>query len=196
MDDVPGAPLPSRASAPQAAARWMNTLSGLLLVGASAAVMFAAAPAILRASLARTHEPTRLARGASTPPRHPSVRVTPHAPRFLFDDDADPPAAPDDLEHLSPNALPRQPSLGMDEPEERPRSGSGSDSDSAPRRELRLGLARRTLKLHEEAAEGATVLGEIEAGTQVVILKEEGPWALVVHSGNMGWTRKSEIAIR
>jgi hypothetical protein len=44
------------------------------------------------------------------------------------------------------------------------------------------------------------VLGEVKAGDMLMVVKEAGEWVLAVRSGGdgvlMGWTQRSEIAVR
>jgi hypothetical protein len=48
--------------------------------------------------------------------------------------------------------------------------------------------------------DGGRTLGEIRPGELLMVVKEVGDFALVVHDGDdgmlMGWAKKSEIAVR
>ena len=63
-----------------------------------------------------------------------------------------------------------------------------------------LGLTRGPLVLHEQPAGRAGVVGDVEAGELVTVLRVAGDWALVYYGGAgglvVGWAKKSEIAIR
>ena len=77
-----------------------------------------------------------------------------------------------------------------------------SDDDETPPSEPRgqLGLTRGPLVLHERAAGGAAVVGDVQAGEMVTVLRITGDWALVYYGGAdglvVGWAKKSDIAIR
>jgi hypothetical protein len=169
----------------------LNGASALLLMGAACAVLVAATPSLVRTFLSRGRSVTVLADANHLMP-HPKgndevgkgAARTPHG-TFRHDrDDLPLPGLPGDREHLFQGD---DPGVGepKDEPSGEPKAGS-----------IRLGLARKTLTLYAEPGGAGEVLGEIKAGEQVVIIKEAGPWALVFQSGNMGWTKKSEIAVR
>jgi hypothetical protein len=174
----------------------LNGASALLLLGAACAVFVSATPALVRTLLSRGRSVS-----VSTDADHlmPHTRPgaddvtgraarTPHG-TFRHDrDDLPTPPLTGDREHLFQGD---DPGAGEVEPDREP-------SAAEERREgsIRLGLARKTLTLYAEPGGAGEALGKIEAGEQVVIIKEAGPWALVFQSGNMGWTKKSEIAVR
>lgn len=172
----------------------LNGASALLIMGAVCAVLVAATPSLVRTLLSRGRSVTVLAdadhlmphpRGGADEPVKTPAR-TPHG-TFRHDrDDLPVPALPGDRTHPFEGDDP-----GVGEPAEESAPGEEGRSKS-----IRLGLARKTLTLYAEPGGAGEVLGEIKAGEQVVIIKEAGPWALVFQSGNMGWTKKSEIAVR
>jgi uncharacterized protein YgiM (DUF1202 family) len=173
----------------------LNALTVLTLTAAAFTVLLTATPALVRAALSR-EKAADVARGAQRFSPH-RVKLPAGHPRFGIpgEEGADEERVPtDDLERLYPDALPKQPSLTPRE-DPYPRSETG-DREETRRNSIRMGLARQTLKLYEKPRDTGLVLGEIKAGEQVVVLREDGAWALIVHSGSMGWTRKSEIAVR
>jgi hypothetical protein len=191
----PWAASPSNTEPPRGAARLLNALTVLALAAAAFTVLLTATPALVRAALSR-EKAADVARGAQRFSPH-RVKLPGGHPRFALpgDDASDEERVPtDDLERLYPGALPAQPSLTPHE-DPYPRAEQG-DREPGGRGSIRMGLARQTLKLYDKPRDTGIVLGEIKAGEQVVILREDGPWALIVHSGSMGWTRKSEIAVR
>jgi hypothetical protein len=74
-----------------------------------------------------------------------------------------------------------------------------SEDDAPPEPPGQLGLTRRTLVLHEQPAGRAKVVGDVQAGEMVTVLRAAGDWVLVYYNGGdlmVGWAKKSEIAIR
>jgi hypothetical protein len=67
-----------------------------------------------------------------------------------------------------------------------------------------IGLTRGPLVLHEHPSGAARVVGEVQAGELVTILRISGEWAQVYYGAGsagggslvLGWARKSEIAVR
>jgi hypothetical protein len=103
----------------------------------------------------------------------------------------------------SPLAMPRRPPEILAHEGDREglvESDGDSDETSLPEPHGQLGLTRTPLVLHERAADGAGVVGAVEAGERVTILRIAGDWALVYYGGAdsvaIGWAKKSEIAIR
>lgn len=192
--DVPGPKAPAPA-APRRARPWTDTVMLLALTAAVTIVAVAAVPSVLRLTKLPglgTHPPSGLAR------LHPGSSSAPHP--LVFDDHADDDGDPvDDLEKLYPDP--------SNWPGKRDTAPDGAEDDGVPKAPddvfshgARVGLARKTLMLVDRAAPDAHVLGEVRAGEVIMIVKEQGDWALVVHSGgddvSMGWTRKSDIAVR
>ena len=74
------------------------------------------------------------------------------------------------------------------------------DRDAQPR----FGTARRATALLAEPGGAGRILGQVRANERLMIVKEQGDWAFVVHGGigggagemGTGWLKKSEIAIR
>jgi hypothetical protein len=171
----------------------LNGASALLLIGAACALIVSVTPVLLR---------TLLTRGRSVSVLVDANHLMPHR----RSGDADVPSGPARTPHgtfrRDRDDRPSPPLFGDrghpfqgDDPGRGAGAGAGAEEE---RREgsIRLGLARKTLTLYAEPGGSGEVLGKIEAGEQVVIMKEAGPWALVFQSGKMGWTKKSEIAVR
>jgi hypothetical protein len=127
-------------SEPRRPARWADRATAVLLLGAAAAVVVPLVPAVLRAAgigapagqIARAAKLPRLDRPA--PPRS--------EPRFVFDTEG--------LEEPDPHAFPPRP------PSNRP-PGDDPHDDADP---IRMGIARRDLRLFGDPEPGATVLGD------------------------------------
>jgi uncharacterized protein YgiM (DUF1202 family) len=178
----------------------MNGASSLVLAAATCAVLLAAAPTLLRTVFPKGQ---RVSVSTDADYLLPQQRGDDHAlPRRTYGYGAqgrDRAAPSRDDDRAAPGDVDRAPAWALDDDSERERevgrAPSGKDSEERART-TRLGLARSALTLHAEPGDDAYVIGEIKAGEQVVIIKEAGLWALVFQSGNMGWTRKSEIAVR
>lgn len=172
-------------------------VSLLALAAAVTVVAIAAVPSLLR--LANVpgvgpHPRSELARGV-----HPRAATGGRHPVVIDDstgDDGDP---VDDLEQLYPDP--------GNWPDKRDRAGDEDDPGAeapAPSglhgRDAHMALARKTLMLVDRAEHGAQIIGKVRAGDMIMIVKEQGDWALVVHSGSddvsMGWVEKSDIAVR
>ncbi|NUQ77479.1 MAG: SH3 domain-containing protein [Polyangiaceae bacterium] len=173
----------------------LNSASALLLFGAACTVFVGATPALLRTLLARGRS-VSVSTDADHLMPHPrsnradeasgGVTRTPHG-TFRHDRNDDP-SPLGDADHPFAGD---EPGAGEIPPDEEPEAAEEKRGSS-----VRLGLARKTLTLYAEPGGAGEALGTIEAGEQVVIIKEAGPWALVFQSGKMGWTKKSEIAVR
>jgi hypothetical protein len=179
--------------------RWLDVLSSGVLLVACAVVTVEALPALVRAAgvggpaplLARAPSPREL--------QHPAPAV--HHGFAFQQDDEDERDPIDDLDRLYPGERP-----GMF-PHAAPGAlahPGGADDDThsvgkIERGKSQLGLAKKALTLTEEPG-GSGVAGEVKAGELVMVVKETGEWALVAHEGGgtleMGWVRKSELAIR
>ncbi|WP_156041094.1 hypothetical protein [Chondromyces apiculatus] len=63
-----------------------------------------------------------------------------------------------------------------------------------------VGLARRDLTLLADPSPSAQPLGQIDEGAELMIMKDDGEWLLVLHSGQkgplIGWTRRNGVALR
>jgi hypothetical protein len=172
--------------APSRPARTLDTLTALAILAATVLLVASAGPALLRAAGVGPRASSPL----DGPVMHgPSVGSRPAWP--AGDDDDDEGALP----------LPRggdrdDPVLGgplagkPQEPREGARPGEG----------MRSAVVRKRSKLLLEGAEGADVIGEVMAGDAVFVVKETEDWALVLRNGDdgvaMGWTKKSQLAIR
>jgi hypothetical protein len=173
----------------------LNGASALLLFGAACAVIVGATPALLRTLLARGRSVSVSTEADHLMPHPRSERAdepsgatrTPHG-TFRHDRKVLP-DLPNDAEHPYKGD---DPGVGDVDPKADELGAAEERKGSS----VRLGLARKTLSLYAEPGGAGDVLGKIEAGEQVVIIKEAGPWALVFQSGKMGWTKKSEIAVR
>lgn len=173
----------------------LNGASALLLFGAACAVFVGATPALLR---------TLLARGRSVSVSTDADHLMPHPRPERADDKGGATRTPHGTFRHDRKDLPSplgdiddhpfqgdEPGAGEIPPDDEPEAAEERRGSS-----VRLGLARKTLTLYAEPGGAGDALGQIEAGEQVVIIKEAGPWALVFQSGKMGWTKKSEIAVR
>ena len=176
----------------------LNGATALLLFGAACAVLVGATPAILR---------TLLARGRSVSLSTEADHLMPHPRAQQAEDKSGPARTPhgtfrhnrkdlpglvvDDLDHPFKGDEPGAGEVLPGDPDDEP--GAAEDKRGSS---VRLGLARKTLTLYAEPGGMGSPLGTIEAGEQVVLIKEAGPWALVFQSGKMGWAKKSEIAVR
>jgi hypothetical protein len=180
---APRPPEPAGATAavleetPHARPRWMDRLTGALLLVSAAVALVPVLPAALRALGAGVSPAEEQAAGRSAwllPPQG-----SPHAP---FDVDESP--------ERDARALPRAEAPELDADEEAPQS--------SPR--LRMGVAPRGIRLLDEPRVGSARVGEIAAGELVMIVRESGDWALIARNDDqgvvMGWARRSEIAIR
>jgi len=169
--------------APSRPARTLDTLSALAILAATILLVASAGPALLRAA--------GVGPQASSPLDGPGV----HGPSV-----GSRPAWPaDDDEGALP--LPRggdrgDPVLGG------PRAGKPPEprEGARPGEGMRSAVVRKRSKLLIEGAEGADVIGEVMAGDAVFVVKETEDWALVLRNGDdgvaMGWTKKSQLAIR
>ena len=175
----PSAAPPGGAEAPATVVRrrrvrWMDTAVTLLLAVSAGGVMLVATPPLLRAA------------GFGSSPRSDSSVRRPmrssEDPQFFEGD-----------EEL---AEPRSPHGGL-------RMPVGGDDDDEPRDKaspLRMGRVERPVKLFEKPGGGGEAIGELSSGATVMLVRDQGDWVLVVHNGDldisMGWTRRSDIAVR
>jgi len=165
-------------------ARTLDTLTALAIVAAAGVLVASAAPALLRAA--------GVGPGSSSPPYAP-IGHGPSSgshPAWSADDDDE-------------GALPLPRGGDRDDPIlDGPRPGTlGAPREGArPGEGMRSAVVRRRTKLLLEGAEGADVIGEVMAGDAVFVVKETEDWALVLRNGDdgvaMGWTKKSQLAIR
>ncbi len=172
--------------APARPARTLDTLTLLAILAATVVVFASAGPALLRAA--------GVGPRVSSSPLHGPVGHGPLSgprPGWTADDDDDEGALPlprggsDRADPFLDGPRPR-----ANEPREGARSGEG----------MRAAVVRKKTKLLIEGAEGADVIGEVNAGDSVFVVKETEDWALVLRNGEdgvaMGWTKKSQLAIR
>jgi hypothetical protein len=72
--------------------------------------------------------------------------------------------------------------------------------DAADPSEPRLAVAVRDLVVREGADDGAESLGTVARGELLIVLREDGAWAMVAHLGERGsttgWVRRNDLAIR
>ncbi|UQA54789.1 hypothetical protein [Polyangium aurulentum] len=176
---TPAKPAPSRP------ARTLDTLTALAIFAAAGLLVASAAPALLRAA--------GVGPGASSPQLAPVVHGPANGshPAWSADDDDEEGALP----------LPRGGDRGdpfLDGP--RPGTAGTPREGAKPGEGMRSAVVRRRTKLLLEGAEGADVIGEVMAGDAVFVVKETEDWALVLRNGDdgvaMGWTKKSQLAIR
>jgi hypothetical protein len=182
----------------------LNGASALLLIGAACALIVSVTPVLLRTLLTRGRSVSVLVDADHLMPHRRSGDAdvpsgparTPHGTFRRDRDDRPSPPLFGDRGHPFQGD---DPGTGDVEPGDEPGGSAGAGAGAEEERRegsIRLGLARKTLTLYAEPGGSGEVLGKIEAGEQVVIMKEAGPWALVFQSGKMGWTKKSEIAVR
>jgi hypothetical protein len=120
-------------------------------------------------------------------------------PSFLVAAGVDLPSVRGELPAGEPLVLPhRAPEIvGHSEGTELPFDPDGDDDTPEPHGQV--GLTRGPLVLHDQPAGRASVVGDVQAGEMVTILRVAGDWALVYYNGGglvVGWAKKSEIAIR
>lgn len=176
----------------------LNGASALLLIGAACAVIVSVTPVLLRTLLSRGRSVSVLVDADHLMPQRRSgdadVTSGPaRTPHGTFRRDRDERPSPPLFGDRGHPFQGDDPGTSDVEPGDEPGGGAAEERKEGS---IRLGLARKTLTLYAEPGGSGEVLGKIEAGEQVVIMKEAGPWALVFQSGKMGWTKKSEIAVR
>lgn len=181
--------------APRAKGRWTDTLTGLLLCVAAGGVIIAAAPALLRAAglAGPSRDEPELRTGGRLALPQPPVGGPGH-PIFSHGEDDEDDDRPGPL-FADPRTEGRHSGAMESDPHPTPEPRA-----SASGKRAQAGVARRTLELFEHPGQGGIVLGEVHKGDLVMIGKEVGDWVLVAHDGTdgvvMGWTKKSEIAVR
>lgn len=190
-DAPPAAAAPARRRRP-----WTDTVSLLALAAAVTVVAIAATPSLLRLANVPGVGPHP---GSGLSRVHPRSGASGPRPIIIDDatgDDGDP---VDDLEQLYPDPGNWPDKRDRDTDEDDP----GAIAPALPPPDghgARVGLARKALMLVDRAEAGAQVIGKVRAGEMIMIVKEQGDWALVVHSGSgdvsMGWVQKSDIAVR
>ncbi|WP_156338439.1 hypothetical protein [Chondromyces crocatus] len=158
--------------------RWTDRVTFLLLFATAAVLFSAALPAVLRLSgIGPQVPPVMRAERLPLLDRDTRRRPLPAPPRrSLF-------APEEDQEELEP------PSWGRPQDADR-------DTDSP----LTMALARRRFRLFADPSSDATTVGTAEAGDQLMVMKSVGDWVMVLRSSAegvvMGWTRRSDVAIR
>jgi hypothetical protein len=220
--DSPPGPSPPRPR------RWVDTFTAALVCAAVGIVAFSVAPEVLRAAglVGPGHEvaPRPGGRISLLPhggelPSHPLF-----SPEVEDEDDR----RETELERAYPDGMwpgrrspeerrrdrqlfPR-PSEGRDAPDQdgpRVHEPRGPHAGAGEAR-ARFGVVRHRIELLDSPVEAqgspadppseSRVLGHVESGKLVMVIKEIGDFALVAYSGDdgvlMGWTKKSEIAVR
>jgi hypothetical protein len=190
--------------------RWTDILTGVLLSVAVGVVAVSASPALLRAAGVMDPRPEAGAPQGGRFALFPPERERPSRPLFEEEDEDD--VSPPSLERDHPEIpwLDRRSSPGR--AGERGKQGASAEDDGPRVHELegphggagetraRIGVARRRITLVEHPGEAGPKVGEIQSGKMVMVLKEVGDFALVAYSSEdgvvMGWTKKSEIAVR
>jgi hypothetical protein len=151
--------------------RLTDLLTAFALAAAGLVLLGASAPSLLR--VAGLGEQREVARPLLEPTRE---KASPHDEgRFGF--------VPDDDE---------SPLADQDRDPMHPPTPSGS-------KHVKAGLAKSLLTIVDEPADGATRIGLVQKGQVVMVLREEGAWALVAFGSydvQTGWARRSEIAVR
>jgi len=188
--------------------RLLDAATTVLLGVAAFGVFLAALPALHRALFS---DPPRDDFGVAHADRHLPQRApgeAPSHPAWVLDDEEDEEPQATELERLHPDGM----WPGRRSPEEREREraifGPQHDEQRDEQRDeaqagqggVTMGRVSRSLELVAHPGEDATTTGTLKAGDVVMILKEDNGWVLVVHSSDegveMGWTRKSEVAVR
>jgi hypothetical protein len=168
--------------------RWIDTLSSLTVAAAIGAVLFAAAPSLLRAVSTPASMPSRAAEHEGDLSPHASGSA---AHGFTFAEGDDEPDT--DAPSHGWSSIPGIPA------DSRNSAHVSGDDDESTHAEAKVGLARRTLKLVAKPAAGAELIGEVKEGGRIMVVREQGEWLLVYAPGDgvsMGWARKSDIAVR
>ncbi|MDI3282388.1 hypothetical protein [Polyangium sp. 15x6] len=188
---APPPPSPEgRAPAPRQG-RWIDTLTTLLLVATACFVAVSATPALLRATGLAPFGPSGVLRaplgGQATEP-HPIGAG-------LAEDDED------DDDHGSEPLLGPRFDPFRDGPRDSARpSDSAQPDEGAPRGRMRPAVVRHKATLRLSASEDADPTGEVNVGDSVFVVREQGEWVLVLQTGAegvlMGWTQRSQLAIR
>jgi hypothetical protein len=197
----PPSPATSPATAPAGPTRrrspWLDRLTALVLLAATGAAVLAAAPALLQVAGLGPGPGLTAHGGRAATPRagaEPSSREHP----FTFavpDDDDDPHLT--ELERLYPDGM--WPGQRPDRHAPAAEPGTTIEESRPGPDRRRVGLVRHPITLRSDPGARGVVLGQVQAGEQVMIVKEVGEWVLVVHTGKtveMGWAKKSEIAVR
>ncbi len=192
----------------------LNFLSLLFISLAVFAVFSAAAPNVVRAlfsqgrSVRVTTEADHL---LPPPPRNEDASPMrsngdkKHSQRSIPSDSRG--DKPHDYESNDPSVIPeslRNPFADREEPpgalhnnkQDEPLDENENGGAKGLGSSLKMGMVRGATKLLDGPFDTAAALGEVEAGAQVVVLKEENGFVLVVQSGKMGWAPKSEIVLR
>jgi hypothetical protein len=193
---------PSAAAAPRRPGRWTDTLTGALLCVAVAVVAVSASPALLRAAGVVDLRPEAGAHAGGRLSLLPPGHERPRRPLFEDEDEDEDALTPPFLESKRERGILGDRGKPREEAEERgPRVHApegpleGADGTSA-----RIGVVRHRITLVESPGEDGPTLGEVQPGKLVMVLKEAGDFALVAYSSEdgivMGWTKKSEIAVR
>ncbi|MRG92024.1 hypothetical protein [Polyangium spumosum] len=187
----PEAPAPERHGPSPRPGRWTDTLTTLLLVATACLVALSATPALLRAAGVAPF-------GPSDGFRSPLRDLT--EPHSLGGHPAEGDEEEDDRGN-DPLLTPR-----FDVFEDRPRGAArggvntAEPGDDAPRARMRPAVVRRKATLRLSASEDADPIGELKPGDSLFVVRESGEWALVMQTGAegvlMGWTQKSQLAIR
>lgn len=196
-------------AAPSAAAatrrrpgRWADTVTGALLCVAVAVVAVSASPALLRAAGVVDLRPEVGAHAGGRLSLLPPGHERPSHPLFGDEDDDEADLPLPFLESkrergiLGDRGKPRE-----DAEESGPRVHAPEGPlEGADGTRARIGVVRHRITLVESPGKDGPTLGEVQPGKLVMVLKEAGDFALVAYSSEdgvlMGWTKKSEIAVR
>lgn len=194
----------------QSAARWLNRLSGVLLVIAVGSTLGALAPGL---RLAAGSGSAALEEGAQPRPMFalPGSADPSPLPKFADDDDEDEPHLTE-LERMYPDGMwpgqkHRGSRRGADSAGDSPAARHGGapsaneDTDRGGPTGARKAFALAPLELRLKPEDGAPTTGAvIRAGEIVMILKEAGAFSLVLYNGTgdvqMGWVKRDEVAVR
>lgn len=182
--------------------RWTDTLTGALLCVAVAVVGVSATPALLRAAGVVDLRPEVGAHAGGRLSLLPPGHERPSRPLFGDEDEDEEDFPVPFLESKRQRGILGDRGKPRDDAEEsgpRVHAPDGPHADADGTR-ARIGVVRRRITLVESPGEDGPTLGEVQPGKLVMVLKEAGDFALVAYSSEdgilMGWTKKSEIAVR
>jgi hypothetical protein len=167
----------------------LDLLTAVLLCLGAGAALAAATPPLLRAlgvGLAPGAQALDVEASPATPHDAPAstIRASDSNPRFA-PDDVEPRVT--ELERLYPDGMwPGRREEKPDDPIDR-------------RTKAKSGHARAVLTVRDRADASARVAGSVPAGERLMVIREDGAWALVVHQGpdgiTMGWATKSLVSV-
>ncbi len=176
---------------PTPARRWIDRLTGILLLVAAGGTVRAAAPALMNAAglgIASREGPEEPVMPMPRPTADMVIR-NPHRPLPDPGEEEEQEPRVTELERLYPDA----PWPGR---HRRPKA----DDDDTVQMDMattRIGMAKQPLELRQSPESDAATIGKLDKGQSAVVLKERGDWVFLMRGADKaGWAKKSEIAIR